>query len=91
MTSSDNNFIGFEVTPDKKKPRLMVVTLHQETFLKFTYKINLYNVEGQLVQTYTNLVVTQKNIDVTNFNNGLHIMKVYFEDGVVTKKVMIQK
>ena len=54
-------------------------------------KINLYNVEGQLVQTYTNLVVTQKNIDVTNFNNGLHIMKVYFEDGVVTKKVMIQK
>ncbi|MDA9264236.1 T9SS type A sorting domain-containing protein [Saprospiraceae bacterium] len=54
-------------------------------------KINLYNVEGQLVQTYTNLIVTQKNIDVTNFNNGLHIMKVYFEDGVVTKKVMIQK
>jgi hypothetical protein len=54
-------------------------------------KINLYNVEGQLIQTYTNLVDTQKNIDVTNFNNGLHIIKVYFEDGVVTKKVMIQK
>ena len=46
MTSSDNNFIGFEVTPDKKKPRLMVVTLHQETFLKFTNKIKLYNVQA---------------------------------------------
>ena len=54
-------------------------------------KINLYNVDGMLIQTYTNLVDTQKNIDVTNFNNGLHIMKVYFEDGVVTKKVMIRK
>ena len=46
MTSSDNNFIGFEVTPHKSKPRLMVVTLHQETFLKFTYKIKLYNVQA---------------------------------------------
>lgn len=53
--------------------------------------INIYNVDGKLVQTYTNLLATQKNIDVTDYTNGLHIMKVYFEDGVVTKKVMIQK
>lgn len=54
-------------------------------------KVNLYNLDGKLVQTYTNLLDSQKNIDVSNFSNGLHIMKVYFEDGVVTKKVMIQK
>ena len=54
-------------------------------------KINLYNLDGKLVQTYNNLIASQKNIDVTDYTNGLHIMKVYFADGVVTKKVMIQK
>lgn len=54
-------------------------------------KINIYDIDGSLVQSYNNIVTRQTNINVSNYNSGLHIIRVFFDDGVVTKKVMIQK
>jgi|GEM_PF-7067857 len=53
-------------------------------------KINIYNASGTLQNTLK-VSNTQSNIDVSNLTGGLHFFKVYTEEGVVTKKVMIQK
>lgn len=53
--------------------------------------INIYGIDGSLIKTVNSVNASESNINVSDLTNGLHIMKVYFEDGVVTKKVMIQK
>ena len=53
-------------------------------------KISIYNTRGALVNTIK-VNNTQKNVDVTNLSAGLHFFKVYTNEGVLTKKVMIQK
>lgn len=62
-----------------------------ETENRLMERIEIYGVDGQLVNNFKNVNATSRNIDVHNFTNGLHIIKVYLADGVVTKKVMIQK
>ncbi len=89
-TSVEDNELAADLVSAFPNPASTSLTVRAEQQRNMD-KINVYSFDGKLVQTYTNLIATQKNIDVTDFNNGLHIIKVYFEDGVVTKKVMIQK
>ena len=54
-------------------------------------KINIYDTRGSLIQSITNVNSSQKTIDISNLTGGLHFFKVYSNEGVITKKIMIQK
>jgi hypothetical protein len=51
--------------------------------------INLFNLTGQLVYSYINENSNSKVIELNNLSSGLYVLKVQSEQGVVSKKVII--
>ncbi len=53
-------------------------------------KIEIYNLIGQKIETFENCEM-QLNINISNYNNGLYILKIKTSEGEITKKVNVIK
>ncbi len=58
------------------------------TAIKGNYRATLYDVMGKRVNTIS---LTKNNIDVSQLPLGLYILKLDFEEGSVTKRLVIQR
>ncbi|MGB0862492.1 MAG: T9SS type A sorting domain-containing protein [Saprospiraceae bacterium] len=50
--------------------------------------IHLYDIQGRLVSVYHSINNTQYDLQRDGLATGLYVAKVYFEEGVVSKKIM---
>lgn len=53
--------------------------------------IRVYDLNGRVVREINLVENFTYRLDVSDITDGMHIVRAYFEEGVVTKKVMIQK
>ncbi len=53
-------------------------------------RIEVYNMDGKLMSSITDINQTHKTIELNNQASGMYIMKVYLENGFVTKKLMLK-
>lgn len=53
-------------------------------------RIEVYNMDGKLMTSVVDIFQTHKTIELNNQVPGMYIMKVYVEDGFVTKKLMVK-
>jgi hypothetical protein len=52
--------------------------------------IELYDINGRLVQNHTSINNTQFDLNRNGIVSGLYVARVRFEDGVVAQKIMFQ-
>lgn len=57
--------------------------------LNFT-KVEIYNVAGQLMDVQNGTDRNNATVNVANLTSGMYVVKVYFEEGVAAKKVMVK-
>lgn len=65
------------------------------TYVRFTAEegknitdIHIYDVQGRLVNVYHSIENTQYDLQRDGLASGLYVAKVYFKDGIVSKKFM---
>lgn len=76
---NENNEHNFSIYPN---PAHSIINVSTEIIIK---NIQLYSLEGKLIKE-TNF----KNIDVSSLTSGIYYIKVIFEKGSLTKKVIIE-
>ncbi len=52
--------------------------------------IEVYSINGQLLNVERDINVSQSTVNLTNQTPGMYVMKIYMEEGIVTKKLMVQ-
>ncbi len=57
---------------------------------KIIESVELYSISGQLLLT-KKLSAEQGQIDVQNIQSGNYLVNVYFEDGMVSKKILVER
>ncbi len=91
-TKEISGISNFEVSPNPlSKTQSLQLNLTSET--AFDAQVKLYNVTGQLMQTgkrHFEIGFSSQNISVSNLTNGLYILTVESEKGVINKKVVIR-
>ncbi len=78
----DNDFNGINIYPN---PANTLLTINAS---KAFSKVTITNIAGQIVfetQSYKN------SIDISKFINGVYFVNVYFQNRVITKKVVVNK
>ena len=53
-------------------------------------RIEIYNMDGKLMTSISDIYQSHKTIQLNNQAPGMYIMKVYLENGFVTKKLMLK-
>ena len=91
-TKDISGISNFEVSPNPlSKNQFLQLNMTSER--AFDAQVKLYNVAGQLVQSEKKrfeVGFSSQNLNVSNLNNGLYILTVESENGVINKKVVIR-
>ncbi|MFT5764597.1 MAG: hypothetical protein ACI8X3_002028, partial [Saprospiraceae bacterium] len=53
-------------------------------------EIEIYNINGQLLSVDRNINSTQSTFNLNNRVPGMYILKIYMENGFITKKLMVE-
>ena len=91
-TKEISGISNFEVSPNPlSKNQFLQLNMTSER--AFDAQVKLYNVAGQLVQSEKKrfeVGFSSQNLNVSNLNNGLYILTIESENGVINKKVVIR-
>lgn len=91
-TKEISGISNFEVSPNPlSKTQSLQLNLTSET--AFDAQVKLYNVTGQLMQTekrHFGIGFSSQSLSVSNLTNGLYILTVESEKGVINKKVVVR-
>lgn len=74
---SDNNKTRTAIYPNPATELLNIISENE------IQNVEVYNIEGQLVKSFSGNV---NNIGVSDLNNGLYLVKIYTENGTATHK-----
>lgn len=91
-TKEISGISNFEVSPNPLSKN-QSLQLNMTSERAFDAQVKLYNVAGQLIQSKNKrfeVGFTSQNLSVSNLNNGLYILTVESENGVINKKVVIR-
>lgn len=91
-TKEISGISNFEVSPNPlSKTQSLQLNLTSE--IGFDAQVKLFNVTGQLVQSekrHFEIGFSSQNLSVSNLTNGLYILTVESENGIINKKVVIR-
>lgn len=95
--SENENNIGIDIYPNPTNG-IFFITIDNVTLSQFTLseaegkgQIEAYNIYGELVLTLPINQLTNQPINLSSHPNGIYFVKVKTPEGVVVKKIMLQK
>lgn len=88
FTSSTENLLDentFAVSPNPASDFINITS----SDLNYT-SVELYNIAGKLIEVQKGTKRNSSSINVAHLNSGIYLVKVYFDEGIATKRVVIQ-
>jgi len=81
LSTPSNTPDNFSLHPNPVSSNLTITTPNN------LYDVSIYNIQGQLLSTYTNLSGTQQ-LDYSNYSNGIYFMHIATSDQNFTYKII---
>jgi hypothetical protein len=82
----DNENAGFKVYPNPSEGRFIV----QFRGIANVSQVEVMSLDGRVIKSFQNPDKSEMHINLTDYNNGVYILKVIEKDRIITKKIVKQ-